>query len=70
MIDLCSKILKKNNKQKISDYFAIMCDILIHIQLLGGSNMLTVNYKQVYETSESGNKEWILIIYDISSNHM
>ena len=31
--------------------------------------MLTVNYKQVYETSESGNKEWILIIYDISSNH-
>lgn len=31
--------------------------------------MLTINYKQVYETSESGEKEWILILYDISANH-
>lgn len=31
--------------------------------------MLTINYKQIYETSESGNKEWVLIIYDISANH-
>ena len=31
--------------------------------------MLVINYKQIYETNESGNKEWILIIYDISWNH-
>lgn len=31
--------------------------------------MLTINYKQVYQTNESGNIEWILIIYDISANH-
>lgn len=31
--------------------------------------MLTINYKQVYETSESGEKEWVLILYDISANH-
>lgn len=31
--------------------------------------MLTINYKQIYETNEKGNREWILIIYDISANH-
>jgi len=31
--------------------------------------MLTINYKQIYETSESGDKHWILILYDISANH-
>ena len=31
--------------------------------------MLTINFKQIYETSEKGNKEWVLIIYDISANH-
>lgn len=31
--------------------------------------MLTINYKQLYETSEFGKKEWILILYDISANH-
>ena len=31
--------------------------------------MLVINYKQVYETDENNKKEWILIIYDISSNH-
>lgn len=31
--------------------------------------MLTINYKQVYETDESSEKEWILILYDISANH-
>ena len=31
--------------------------------------MLTINYKQIYETSESGDKQWILILYDISANH-
>lgn len=31
--------------------------------------MLTINYKQIYETNEKNDKEWILIIYDISSNH-
>lgn len=31
--------------------------------------MLTINYKQIYATTESGNSEWILIIYDISANH-
>ncbi len=31
--------------------------------------MLTINFKQVYETNEKVDKEWILIIYDISANH-
>ena len=31
--------------------------------------MLTINFKQIYETIESGNREWVLIIYDISANH-
>lgn len=31
--------------------------------------MITVNYKQIYETNEKDDKEWILIIYDISANH-
>jgi len=31
--------------------------------------MLKINFKQVYETNEKTDKEWILIIYDISANH-
>ncbi len=31
--------------------------------------MLTINYKQIYETNEKVEKEWVLIIYDISANH-
>lgn len=31
--------------------------------------MLTINFKQVYETNERTEKEWVLIIYDISANH-
>ena len=31
--------------------------------------MLTINFKQIYETTENNTKEWILIIYDISANH-
>ena len=31
--------------------------------------MLTINYKQIYETNEKVDKEWVLIIYDISANH-
>ena len=31
--------------------------------------MLTINFKQIYETNEKVNKEWVLIIYDISANH-
>ncbi len=31
--------------------------------------MLTINFKQIYETNEKLEKEWILIIYDISANH-
>lgn len=31
--------------------------------------MLTINYKQIYETKEFGIKQWILILYDISANH-
>ncbi len=27
--------------------------------------MLTINYKQIYETNEKADKEWVLIIYDI-----
>ena len=31
--------------------------------------MLTINFKQIYETNEKKENEWILIIYDISANH-
>lgn len=31
--------------------------------------MLTINYRQIYETNEKTEKEWTLIIYDISANH-
>ncbi len=31
--------------------------------------MLTINFKQIYETNERVDKEWVLIIYDISANH-
>ena len=31
--------------------------------------MLTINFKQIYETNEKAEKEWVLIIYDISANH-
>jgi mRNA-degrading endonuclease toxin of MazEF toxin-antitoxin module len=31
--------------------------------------MLTINYRQIYETNEVGEKQWVLIIYDISANH-
>lgn len=31
--------------------------------------MITINYKQIYETNEKEDKEWVLIIYDISANH-
>lgn len=31
--------------------------------------MLTINYKQIYETNEVEEKQWVLIIYDISANH-
>ena len=31
--------------------------------------MLTINFKQVYETNEKVDKEWVLIIYDFSANH-
>ena len=30
---------------------------------------LIVNFKQIYETNEKDNIEWVLIIYDISANH-
>lgn len=32
-------------------------------------NVLTINFKQIYETNERVDKEWVLIIYDISANH-
>ena len=32
-------------------------------------NVLTINFKQIYETNEKVDKEWVLIIYDISANH-
>ena len=32
-------------------------------------NLLTINFKQIYETNEKVDKEWVLIIYDISANH-
>lgn len=31
--------------------------------------MLVINYKKIYETNELGEKQWILILYDISANH-
>ena len=31
--------------------------------------MLTINFKQIYETNEKAENEWILIIYNISANH-
>lgn len=31
--------------------------------------LLTINFKQIYETNEKVDKEWVLIIYDISANH-
>ena len=31
--------------------------------------MLTINWKQVYEFNLNDNKQWILILYDISQNH-
>ena len=31
--------------------------------------MLTIKFKQIYETNEKKSKEWILIIYNISANH-
>lgn len=31
--------------------------------------MLTINWKQIYEFNLNKNKQWILILYDISQNH-
>ena len=31
--------------------------------------MLKIEFMQIYEINENLNKEWVLIIYDISSNH-
>lgn len=31
--------------------------------------MINVNFKQIYETTEHGEKQWVLILYDISANH-
>lgn len=31
--------------------------------------MLTINWKQIYEFNLNNNKQWILILYDISKNH-
>ena len=31
--------------------------------------MLTINWKQIYEFNLDDNKQWILILYDISQNH-
>ena len=31
--------------------------------------MLTINWKQVYEVDINGSKKWILILYNISKNH-
>ena len=30
-----------------------------------GDNMLTINWKQIYECNLYDNKQWILILYDI-----
>ena len=32
-------------------------------------NILTINWKQIYEFNLNDNKQWILILYDISQNH-
>lgn len=34
-----------------------------------GDNMFTINWKQIYEFNLNDNKQWILILYDISQNH-
>ena len=34
-----------------------------------GNNMLTINWKQIYEFNLNDNKQQILILYDISQNH-
>lgn len=31
--------------------------------------MLLINFKQIYESNEFGEKEWVLVLYDISFNH-
>ena len=31
--------------------------------------MLTINFKQIYETNEFGKNQWVLILYNISANH-
>ena len=31
--------------------------------------MLTINWKQIYEFNLNDNKQWILILYDISQNN-
>ena len=31
--------------------------------------MLIINWKQIYEFNLNDNKQWILILYDISQNH-
>jgi len=31
--------------------------------------MLVINRKQIYEFNLNNNKQWILILYDISQNH-
>ena len=31
--------------------------------------MLTIHWKQIYEFNLNDNKQWILILYDISQNH-
>ena len=31
--------------------------------------MLVINWKQIYEFNLNNNKQWILILYDISQNH-
>lgn len=31
--------------------------------------MITINWKQIYEFNLNGNKQWILILYNISQNH-
>ena len=32
-------------------------------------SILKINNKQIYETNEKGEKQWVLILYDISANH-
>ena len=31
--------------------------------------MLVINWKQIYEYDLNNNKQWILILYNISQNH-